>query len=118
MELGALYDSVILIDAINDRNQMQSRIGRDADRAISVVTRTEVLTGVRSDEDRAIVTAMLDSCENIPVTEDIATLAAELRQHHRLKTADAIIYATARILGVQLVTRDTGFPDETDVVRV
>jgi predicted nucleic acid-binding protein len=118
MGLGAVYDSVILIDAINDRNQMQTRIGLDADRTISVITRTEVLTGVNNDEDQIIACAMLDSCENIPVTEDIANLAAELRRQYRLKTPDAIIYATARTLGISLVTRDTGFPDETDVVRV
>jgi predicted nucleic acid-binding protein len=115
---GAVYDSVILIDALNDRANMSARIGRDSDRKISVITRTEVMTGIHDDDVRLLATAMIQSCENIPVTNEIADLAAELRQQYRLKTADALIYATARILGVPLVTRDTGFPDEADVVKV
>jgi predicted nucleic acid-binding protein len=118
MGLGAVYDSVILIDSLNDRSNMNNRVGLDADRKISVITRTEILTGIFSDEDKVIAGAMLDSCVNIPVTEDIANLAAALRRQFRLKTPNAIIYATARILGVPLVTRDTGFPDEADVVRI
>jgi predicted nucleic acid-binding protein len=118
MGLSTVYDSVILIDALNDISNLNARIGQDDHRVISVVTRTEVLTGIRSDADRAAATMMLGSCINIPVSEEIADLAADLRKEYRLKTADAIIYATARVLGVSLVTRDKAFPDEADVVRV
>jgi predicted nucleic acid-binding protein len=118
MGLGAVFDSVILIDSLNGVEAARAKLRSFPDRAISVISRTEVLTGTKTEADEINAGAMLDSCVNIPVTEDIANLAAVLSREFRLKTPDAIIYATARVLGVPLVTRDEGFPDEADVVRV
>jgi predicted nucleic acid-binding protein len=118
MGLSAVFDSVVLIDSLNGVEGARAKLRSYPERAISVISRTEVLTGTKSEPDKINAFAVLDSCENIPVTEDIANLAAALRREFRLKTPDAIIYATARILGVPLVTRDTGFPDEPDVVRI
>ncbi len=115
---GAVFDSVILIDSLNGNHEARDRLKQTNERAISVITRTEVLAGVRSDMDHTSAIAALSSCENIPVTNEIADLAADLRKQYKLKTADAIIYATARALGVSLVTWDKAFPDETDVVQV
>jgi predicted nucleic acid-binding protein len=43
----------------------------------------------------------------VPMTEPIAVRAAELRAHHdRLRLPDAIVLATARELGAQLLTYD------------
>jgi predicted nucleic acid-binding protein len=116
--LSSVYDSVILIDALNDVSNLSAPIGLDAHRVISVITRTEVLAGIKSDSERTAANLMLESCINIPVSEEISDLAAELRKQFRLKTADAIVYATAKVLGATLVTRDKAFPDEADVVRV
>jgi predicted nucleic acid-binding protein len=45
----------------------------------------------------------------VPMTEPIAVRAAELRAHHdRLRLPDAIVLATARELGAQLLTYDAG----------
>jgi predicted nucleic acid-binding protein len=118
MGLGAVFDSVVLIDSLNGVEAARAKLRSFPDRAISVISRTEVLTGARTEADEINAGAALDSCMNIPVTENIANLAAQLRREFRLKTTDALIYATARILGVPLVTRDTGFPDEADVVKV
>jgi predicted nucleic acid-binding protein len=118
LSIGAVYDSVILIDALKDIRDAGKRLLADGNRTISVVTRTEVLAGVRTEGEQIVADAMLDSCTNIDVNKDIANLAAALRRQFRLKTPDAIIYATARILRVPLVTRDTGFPNEADVVRI
>jgi predicted nucleic acid-binding protein len=113
-----VYDSIILIDCLKNDSAAVERLRANARRAISVVTRTEVLAGTRTDHEHITATALIESCENILVSEDIADLAADLRKQYRLKTADAIIYATARVLGVSLVTRDKAFPKEADVVRV
>ncbi len=115
---GTVYDSVILIDALNGDATAQARLDADDMRSISTVTRTEVLTGTKNDLAHVNTLALLDGFEAIPVTNEIADLAADLRREFRLKTADAIIYATARTLGVSLVTRDKAFPDEADVVGV
>ena len=45
----------------------------------------------------------------IPLDERIALAAGNLAVEHRLNTADAIVYATARICEAQLVTADTHF---------
>jgi predicted nucleic acid-binding protein len=44
-----------------------------------------------------------------------ALLAAELRREHKLATADAIVYATARQCGARLLTCDAHFNDLVDV---
>jgi predicted nucleic acid-binding protein len=118
MGLRRVFDSVILIDSLNGHQAAFDRLHESQERFISVITRTEVLTGTISQTDRENAIDALDSCENVPVNQDIAEIAADLRQQYRLKTADAIIYATAKVLGATLVTRDKAFPDEADVVRV
>jgi predicted nucleic acid-binding protein len=118
MGLRCVFDSVILIDCLNGNQTAFARLAETPERFISVITRTEVLTGTKNQTERENAIDALDSCENVSVNQDIAELAADLRQLYRLKTADAIIYATAKMLGATLVTRDKAFPDEADVVRV
>jgi predicted nucleic acid-binding protein len=45
----------------------------------------------------------------VPLTSEIALYAADLSRDHRLATADAIIYATARMYHAELVTSDAHF---------
>jgi toxin FitB len=45
----------------------------------------------------------------VPLDETIALAAGNLAIEHRLTTADAIVYATARVCQAQLVTTDTHF---------
>jgi hypothetical protein len=47
----------------------------------------------------------------IGLSDDVASLAVTVRQVHRLKLPDAIIWATAKVNGLSLLARDTkGFP--------
>ena len=63
-----------------------------------------------ADEDRAdSVIAHTQTCVVVPLDTDIALLAAELHQRHKLATADAIVYATAQRQGADLLTCDTHF---------
>ena len=55
-------------------------------------------------------------CEIIPLDTRIALLAAELHREHGLATADAIVYATARDQGAELLTCDAHFKDLPGVV--
>ena len=66
---------------------------------ISVVTRTEILTGMRPHEEERTM-ELLDSLENLPVDEAIADRAGRLiyqyaRQGIQISFPDAIIGATA-----------------------
>jgi predicted nucleic acid-binding protein len=55
------------------------------------------------------VIAYTQKCVVIPLDTTIALLAAELRREHKLATADAIVYATVRQQGADLLTCDAHF---------
>jgi predicted nucleic acid-binding protein len=113
-----VYDSVILIDALNGNRSAQQRLLTDQQRIICAITRTEVLSKPMDDTEAARTRAFLDGFVCQDVTPAVADLAATLRQGTRLKTPDALIYATAKLLGTTLVTRDQGFPAATDIEQV
>jgi predicted nucleic acid-binding protein len=61
------------------------------------------------------VIAYTQKCVVVPLDTTIALLAAELHREHKLATADAIVYATARHQGAQLLTCDAHFEGLPDV---
>jgi predicted nucleic acid-binding protein len=71
----------------------------------------------RAGEDEADqVIAYAQKCVVVPLDTAIALLAADLHRQHELATADAIVYATARHLGADLLTCDAHFEGLPDVV--
>jgi len=61
-------------------------------------------------EDQADqVIAYTQKCVVVPLDTPIALLAADLHREHKLATADAIVYATARRVGAELLTCDAHF---------
>jgi predicted nucleic acid-binding protein len=61
-------------------------------------------------EDQADqVIAYTQKCVVVPLDTSISLLAAELHREHKLATADAIVYATARHQGADLLTCDAHF---------
>ena len=73
-------------------------------------------------EDKADqVIAFTQVCQVIPLDTEIALAAAEVCRAHRLATADAIIFATARLRGAALLTCDShfdGLPGVTLISKV
>jgi predicted nucleic acid-binding protein len=59
--------------------------------------------------DRVIAYTL--KCQVVPLDTTIALLAADVHRQHRLATADAIVYATARLRGAELLTCDEHFKD-------
>ena len=55
-------------------------------------------------------------CRVVPLDAAIALLAAEPHREHKLATADAIVYATARQQGADLLTCDAHFNGLPDTV--
>jgi uncharacterized protein len=55
------------------------------------------------------VVAFTQVCQVVPLDTEIALAAAEACREHRLATADAIIFATARARGATLLTCDGHF---------
>ena len=63
-----------------------------------------------ADENTALETiALADDSHVIPLSTDIALVAADLSLSHKLAFADAVIYASARKYQVELVTSDDHF---------
>jgi predicted nucleic acid-binding protein len=63
-----------------------------------------------SDENTALDTiALAEDSLVVPLSTDIALVAADLSLSHRLAFADAVIYASARKYNVELVTSDDHF---------
>jgi predicted nucleic acid-binding protein len=62
------------------------------------------------------VIAYTQKCVVVPLDTGIALLAADLHRQHKMATADAIVYATARHLGADLLTCDAHFQGLPDVV--
>lgn len=98
-----LLDTNILILALrSDPKALDflDALERKKERAcVSVVTRTELLAGMRPHEEQRTM-ALLDSLTNLPVSEAIADCAGRLiyqyaRRGIQLSFADALIAATA-----------------------
>lgn len=62
------------------------------------------------------VIAHTQKCHVVPLDTRIALLAAELHRQYKLATADAIVYATARDQGADLLTCDAHFANLPSVV--
>jgi predicted nucleic acid-binding protein len=105
--LKCLIDSVIVIDHLNGIESATAFL-RDCGpaAAISVVTRAEVLAGCRDDEADAI-RELLNAFPTLPITVDVADLAASLRRTQRWKLPDALQAAVAIRHDLVLVTRNT-----------
>lgn len=70
-------------------------------------------------EDQADqMVAYTQKCVVVPLDTRIALLAAELHRQYKLATADAVVYATARELGAELLTCDAHFDKLPGVVMV
>ncbi len=114
----ALFDTNILLDYLKGVTQAQREIALQKDVAISIVTRMEVLVGVEPAAEPAI-RMFLDTFITVPLDEDVAERAIVLRRKHRLKLADAIIWASAQAQGRIFVTRDMkDFPGDDPGIRM
>lgn len=101
-----LFDTNILIDYFNGIDASRAELALYTDKAISVVTWMEVMVGATPRTEPAI-RHFLASFVNIAVDAAISEQAVVLRQKHRIKLPDAIVWATAQVHGRILVTRNT-----------
>jgi predicted nucleic acid-binding protein len=115
----AVFDTNILIDLLKGREEANNEVGRYSRLAISRISWIEVLTGAGSSEDQHRVENLLGYFEMIELDEPVAREAISLRQQHRIRLPDAIIWATARLRDSLLVTRDSrDFPIGDPGIRV
>lgn len=103
-----LLDSVIAIDHFNNISCATDFIAQhQTNIVISVITRSEVLTGFNSKNDINIAQQLFDQFIQYPLTIIEADLAASLQREYKWKLPDAFQIAIAKHRGLQLVTRNT-----------
>ena len=102
----ALFDTNIVIDALNGYREAQHLIKQSYDPAISVITWMEVMAGTQTNQESS-VRAALAEFTNLNIDDEIKERAVQLRRVLRLKLPDAIILATAQITGRTLYTRNS-----------
>jgi len=103
--------------------EMAKRIHKDFPEKANCVVPTIVqlelskwLMRERDEETADTVIAYTQKCVITPMDTAIALLAADLHREHKLATADAIVYATARHQGADLLTCDAHFQSLPDVL--
>jgi predicted nucleic acid-binding protein len=116
--VSVLFDTNILIDHFNNVAEAHEEIRRYDDGAISIVTWIEVMSGTPPQHEDAM-RAGLGDLSVIPLDEQIADMAFRLRRSHRLKLPDAVIWASAKVRGLLLITRDNkDFPRDDPGIRI
>lgn len=116
--MKAVFDTNILIDYLNGIEDARREIRRVAYPCISPITWMEVMVGAEPDTE-APIRAFLGRFSQLPITERVAELAVELRRQRRLRLPDAIIWASAKVEGIELITRNIkDFPAGTEGIRV
>ena len=104
-----ILDSCILIDISKNRQPALDYVTALANiPAVSVLTVTEVMRGVRREQESRILSDIFAQWSVLPVTFEIASLAAEyLRMYgpsHGTDIVDAIIAASAQTHELELIT--------------
>jgi hypothetical protein len=113
----ALFDTNVLIDHLNGAEPARAELARYRERAISIITWMEVMVGA-PEPARAATRAFLETFALVPLDSRVADQAVDLRREHRIKLPDAVVWASARVHGMILVTRNTrDFPKDDPGVR-
>lgn len=115
--VGALFDTNILIDHLNEVPEARAELGEYEDRAISIVSWMEVMVGA-ADDLAEPTRRFLEGFTVLGLDDGIAERAVTLRRAYGMKLPDAVIWATAQNTGRLLVTRNTkDFPPDDPGVR-
>jgi len=116
--MNAVFDTNIVIDALNGIADADAEYSRYARVSISRITWMEVLVGEQGDD--ALVRNFLETQFDIlPLDMTVAERAVQLRRTHRFRLPDAIIWATAQVNGAVLVTRNVkDFHADWEGIRV
>lgn len=116
--MKAVLDTNILIDYLRGITAARTEFERYEQVFISTVTWMEVMVGA-PDEVADPTERFLGTLGAIPVDDAVARRTVALRRAHRLKLPDAIIWASADIRSMLLVSRDTkAYPTDHPGIRV
>ncbi|MCZ6663385.1 MAG: type II toxin-antitoxin system VapC family toxin [Actinobacteria bacterium] len=108
-----LFDTDVLIEHLRGNKHATALLleaSSAGQAACSVLTRFELLAGMRSDE-RSGIRQLLDSLTNLEASLEVANRAGEWARHYRrshdgISSIDYLIAATAEVHGADLLTRN------------
>lgn len=103
----ALFDTNILIDYLSGILQAKKELARYEYRAISTITWMEVMVGAQPDEEAAIRGWLASSFDVLELDHRIADRAVAIRRTKKVRLPDAIVWATAQVHSLLLVSRNT-----------
>jgi hypothetical protein len=113
-----LFDTNILIDYLNGIEAARKEVDRYDYRAISSITWMEVMVGADAGSEVPIRT-WLRSFHVIDIDHAIAERAVAIRKDRRIRLPDAIVWASAQVHSLLLISRNTkDFPADEPGVRV
>ena len=119
-----VIDSSVWIEWLTDTS-LGRKLGREIPEKSQCIVPTIVqlelakwVTREVGEEQADQVIAYLQKCIVVPLDTRIALLAADLHRQYKLATADAVVYATARVLDAELLTCDAHFADLPGVIVV
>ncbi len=104
--MDAVFDTNIIIDALNGIDEANVEYGRYERVFISRITWMEVLVGAQ-DDDAELRDFLETNFQIVPLDLAVANTAVQIRRAHHIRLPDAIIWATAQAKEVMLVTRNT-----------
>lgn len=102
----AVFDTNIVIDALNGVAAADAEYARYERVLISRVTWIETLVGVEGDDDQ-VRDFLSTRFEVIALDLAVAEKAVALRRAHHIRLPDAVIWATAQVNDAILVSRNT-----------
>ena len=120
--MSLLLDSTVLVDLVRGRREAQVYIKSLALKpCISVITVAELYAGVRGTQERQFIDELHRTFEIVPVDEQIAETAGDMRRRigksHGVAIPDALIAASATHIGARLVSHNVRhFPMIADVL--
>ncbi|MBA2436077.1 MAG: type II toxin-antitoxin system VapC family toxin [Chthoniobacterales bacterium] len=115
----ACIDSDLLIDYFDGIPAAAEELARYDKLLVSRISWMEVLVGARTPELREVRENFLRHFKLIELDATVARRAITLRQDHRLRLPDAIVWASALVHRALLITRNTKhFPRDHPGVRV
>ncbi|XHR93159.1 type II toxin-antitoxin system VapC family toxin [Mucilaginibacter sp. UC70_90] len=75
---------------------------------VSVIVKIEVLGYKTPPETEALLNEFIDASIMIPLSDEIIDQTIQFKKAYKIKTPDAIITATAKSLGLTLISRNVG----------
>lgn len=117
--MRALFDTNILIDYLNGVEKARKELASYDEAYVSLISWIEVLVGAKDKEEENLIRSFFGKFSILPLTNAVAEKTVIIRKKERLSVPDAIIWATAQVEGMLLVTRNTDdFPEKAPGIHV